>query len=57
MAVIRATAAIAWRDDGPAPTAIIGILVAANEQIIYNGNLGAFQFIGSAGNMNVSYYK
>ncbi len=57
LAVIVPTVTITWRDDGVAPTVAIGMVWPANTPIYYCGNLAAFQYIGSTGNVNVSYYK
>ena len=52
---------VRWRDDGVAPTATVGTLLAANAPPQgFVGNLAALQFIQtSAGTstLNVSYYK
>jgi hypothetical protein len=59
LAVIQAaTGAVAWRDDGVAPTASIGMTIAAGNQLQYNGDLSAIQLIlGTAGAIaNISYY-
>lgn len=49
---------IRWRDDGTAPTATVGMQLAAGDELWYDGDLTAFQFIEeSAGaEVNVSYY-
>ena len=54
------TAAVRFRDDGAAPTAAIGVLLADNTlPFEYWGNLNAIQFIAQTGSpiVNVSYYK
>lgn len=60
VAVLTAlAAAVAWRDDGTAPTAAIGNQIAAGATLEYYGNLNAIQFILVTGSptLNVSYYK
>lgn len=51
------SAPVRWRDDGVAPTASIGMPVAANVQFTYSGNLSAIQFIGAAAVLDISYYQ
>lgn len=50
---------IRWRDDGVAPTASVGMPVAAGNSFQYAGDLSAIQFIQQASGaiINVSYYK
>jgi hypothetical protein len=52
------TANVRWRDDGTAPTAAIGMQLAAGQTFQYFGNLSAIKFILVAGLpvLNVSYY-
>jgi hypothetical protein len=52
------TQAVTWRDDGTAPTAAIGIVIAAGETFEYAGDLSAIRFIEivAGANLNVSYY-
>lgn len=59
LAVIQAaTGAVAWRDDGTAPTASVGMAIAAGAELQYNGDLSAIQLIlATAGAIaNISYY-
>lgn len=53
------TAAVRYRDDGTAPTASLGIPVAAGTCFQYSGPLSAVQFIAqsSAATIDVAYYK
>lgn len=53
------TAAVRYRDDGTAPTATVGIPVAAGACFQYSANLAAIQFIQQAGGavLNVAYYR
>lgn len=58
------TASIRYRDDGTAPTASVGMLVAPASSTIptcfqYGGPLTAFQFIAVSGSpvIDVSFYK
>lgn len=56
--IIPEAQAIRYRDDGVAPTAIVGMPISANQIIAYDGDLKAVQFIAvSAGAiLNVLYY-
>ena len=53
------TAGIRYRDDGTAPTALVGLPVAAGTCWAYAGPLSAIQFIAQTGSptIDVSYYK
>jgi len=54
------TAAVRFRDDGGAPTASVGSLIATgNPGIFYTGTLSALQFIAATGSplLNVSFYR
>lgn len=53
------TAGVRYRDDGTAPTATVGMPIAAGQQLTYSGNLTAVRFIAQSGTpvMDVSYYK
>jgi len=53
-----ATQAVSWRDDGTAPTASVGMQLAAGSTLQYSGNLAAIEFIQvtSGAILNVSYY-
>jgi len=58
-AIIQAEAqAVRWRDDGAAPTAAIGMTIAAGGELRYDGNLSTIRFIEAAATakLNVSYY-
>ena len=50
---------IRYRDDGVAPTASVGMPVAAGNAFQYSGDLSAIRFIQqtSGAILNVSYYK
>ena len=52
------TAAVRWRDDGIAPTASIGMPLAAGVTLQYDGDLTRIQFIqnGGTAELNISYY-
>lgn len=52
------TAAVRWRDDGVAPTASVGMPLAAGVTLQYDGDLSKIQFINSGGTaeLNISYY-
>ena len=51
-------AAVRWRDDGVAPTATVGMPVAAGDALVYNAGLTAIRFIAQGGSpvLDVSYY-
>ena len=60
VALIQAEAqAVRWRDDGTAPTASVGMSLAADETLPYTGNLSAIRFIEqtAGAKLNVSYYR
>jgi hypothetical protein len=50
---------VRWRDDGTAPTATIGMPLAAGAVLVYDGDLTRIRFIQQAATatLNVSYYK
>jgi len=52
------TARVRWRDDGVAPTASIGMPLAAGVTLQYDGDLTQIQFIqyGGTAELNVTYY-
>ncbi len=52
-------AAVRYRDDGTAPTATVGIPVAAGSCFQYSGPLSSLQFIAQSGSptLDVSYYE
>ena len=52
------TQSVRWRDDGTAPTASVGMLLATGSYFIYNGNLSAIEFIQTtaSASLSVSYY-
>lgn len=52
------TAAVRWRDDGTAPTASVGMPLAAGVTLQYDGDLTKIQFIqnGGTAELNVTYY-
>ena len=49
---------VRWRDDGTAPTASVGMPLAAGETLNYDGDLNRIRFIqqSSGAVLNVSYY-
>lgn len=58
-AVIQAEAqAVRWRDDGTAPSATVGMTIAAGGELLYDGNLAALKFIevAASAKLNVSFY-
>jgi hypothetical protein len=52
------TAAVRWRDDGVAPTASVGMPLAAGVTLQYDGDLTRIRFIenGGTAELNISYY-
>ena len=52
------TQGVRWRDDGTAPTASIGMPLAAGVTLQYAGNLKGVKFINNGGTaeLNISYY-
>lgn len=50
--------AVRWRDDNTAPTASVGMPLAAGATLQYDGDLTKIQFIEQTGSakLNVSYY-
>ena len=53
------TQGVRWRDDGVAPTASVGMPLAAGVTLQYDGDLSQIQFIEQAGSakLNVTYYS
>ncbi len=49
---------VRWRDDGTSPTTTVGMLLKANEVLVYKGDLSAIEFIdvGAASAVDVAYY-
>jgi hypothetical protein len=52
------TGNVRWRDDGVAPTATIGMPLAAGVTLQYDGDLTRIRFIDNGGTaeLNISYY-
>lgn len=52
------TQAVRWRDDGTAPTATVGMPLAAGVTLQYDGDLTKIQFIeqSASAKLNISYY-
>lgn len=50
---------VRWRDDGTAPTATVGMPLAAGATLVYDGDLTRIRFIQQAATatLNVVYYK
>jgi hypothetical protein len=53
------TQGVRWRDDGTAPTASVGMPLAAGVTLQYDGDLSQIQFIEQAASakLNVTYYS
>jgi hypothetical protein len=49
---------VRWRDDGTAPTASVGMPLAAGVTLQYDGDLSKIKFIEQTGSakLNISYY-
>ena len=58
LAVIRSDEDIRWRDDGTAPTASVGMLLAADEVLLYDGKTEDIRLIkvSATATVDVSYY-
>ena len=56
--IVPETQTVRWRDDGTAPTASVGMPVAANASFSYDGDLKKIQFIQATSGavLNISYY-
>ena len=52
------TQTVRWRDDGTAPTAAVGMPVAAGTYLSYDGDLALIRFIEATASaeINISYY-
>lgn len=50
--------AVRWRDDGPAPTASVGMEAPVGVDLFYDGDLTKIRFIqvAASAKLNVSYY-
>ena len=53
------TNGVRWRDDGVAPTATVGMPLAAGVTLQYDGDLSQVQFIEqtAGAKLNISYYS
>lgn len=53
------TAAIRWRDDGTAPTASVGMPIAAGQCFYYSGTFATLRVIAQTGSpvVNISFYS
>jgi hypothetical protein len=51
--------AVRWRDDGVAPTASVGMPLAAGVTLQYDGDINQIQFIEQTGGakLNITYYS
>lgn len=49
---------VRWRDDGTAPTATVGMVIANGATLAYTGDLASIQLIESiaSATLNISYY-
>ena len=56
--IIAETQGVRWRDDGTAPTASVGMPLAAGVPLQYDGDLTKIKFIEqtASAKLNISYY-
>jgi len=56
--IVSENAAIRWRDDGVAPTASVGMPLAAGVTLQYDGDISRVRFIQqtAGAKLNISYY-
>lgn len=56
--IVAETQGVRWRDDGTAPTASVGMPLAAGVAFQYDGDLSKIQFIEqtASAKLNISYY-
>ena len=57
--IVAETQGVRWRDDGSAPTAFVGMPLAAGIPLQYDGDLSKIRFIQQAAGakLNISYYR
>lgn len=57
--LVAETQAVRWRDDGTAPTAAVGVPLAAGDSFMYTGDPAAIRFIEqtASAKLNISYYR
>lgn len=57
--IVATAQAVRWRDDGTNPTASIGMPLAKDTELVYDGALGKIVFIEETASavLNVSYYR
>lgn len=50
---------IRWRDDGVNPSATVGMILVANDVLVYSGDMSALKFIETtpSAKINVNFYK
>ncbi len=50
---------VRWQDDGVAPTTTTGMLLVANDTLVYTGKFSAIQFleVTSGAVLNLTFYK
>lgn len=50
---------VRWRDDGTNPTSAIGMILVANDILVYSGVMSSIKFIETAASakLNITYYK
>lgn len=56
--IVAETQGVRWRDDGTAPTASVGMPLAAGVPLQYDGDLAKIKFIQqtASAKLNISYY-
>ncbi len=50
---------IRWRDDGTNPSATVGMILVANDTLIYSGTMSAIKFIETTASakINITFYQ
>jgi len=59
LALIRTDQDIRWRDDGTPPTATVGVVLLAEEVLLYDGKVEDIQLIkvAATATVDISYYS
>jgi len=59
LALVRTNADIRWRDDGTDPTAAVGVLLLADEVLLYDGKVEDLRLIkvSATATVDVSFYQ
>lgn len=56
--IVATTQAVRWRDDGTDPSATVGMPLAVNTELVYNGDLKKIKFFEQAASavLNIAYF-